>query len=138
MAPEIAAALLRRGAMVHAASCALTVAALVGATAAAMLGLPHRALWLSLSAEVVVAGLVEFWLAVRVAVDADLFAAIGTAGNDLDRFDRSMSELGLLAADKTGRPLIVRIRGALRLLKLQAAMLIVQMLAFVIGALCRA
>jgi hypothetical protein len=124
----IAAALLRRGAMVHAMSAALTVAALLGGVTAAVLGL--RGVW-PFATVVVVAGLVEFWLAARVALDADLFAALGEG--DLDRFDATMHRLGLMPEGKAGRPIDARIRGALRLLKLQAAMLLIQFAAPIAG-----
>lgn len=124
----IAAALLRRGAMVHAMSAALTVAALLGGVAAAVFGL--RGIW-PFATVVVVAGLVEFWLAARVALDADLFAALGEG--DLDRFDAAMRRLGLMPEGKAGRPIDARIQGALRLLKLQAAMLLIQIAASIAG-----
>ena len=123
--PRIAAALLRRGAMVHAMSAALTL----GGIAAVVFGFPG--MW-----PVVVVGLVEFWLAARVAIDADLFAALGE--DDLARFDEAMRRLGLMPESKAGRPMDDRIRGALRLLKLQGAMLLLQIvLAFIAMMLLR-
>lgn len=118
--PRIAAALLRRGAMVHAMSAALTL----GGIAAVVFGFPG--MW-----PVVVVGLVEFWLAARVAIDADLFAALGE--DDLARFDEAMRRLGLMPESKAGRPMDDRIRGALRLLKLQGAMLLLQIVLAFIG-----
>jgi hypothetical protein len=119
--PRIAAALLRRGAMVHWMSAALTL----GGIAAVVFG--WHGMW-----PVVIVGLVEFWLAARVAVDADLFAALGEDA-DLARFDEAMHRLGLLPEGKGGRPMDARIHGALRLLKLQAAMLLLQIVATFIG-----
>jgi hypothetical protein len=118
--PRIAAALLRRGAMVHAMSAALTL----GGIAAAVLGFHET--W-----PMIVVGLVEFWLAARVAIDADLFAALGE--DDLARFDEAMRRLRLMPDSKAGRPMDDRIRGALRLLKLQGAMLLLQIAAAFIG-----
>ena len=118
--PRIAAALLRRGAMVHAMSAALTL----GGIAAVVFGFPG--MW-----PVVVVGLVEFWLAARVAIDADLFAALGE--DDLARFDEAMRRLGLMPESKAGRPMNDRIRGALRLLTLQGAMLLLQIVLAFIG-----
>lgn len=120
----IAAALLRRGAMVHAMSSALTAAALLGGVAAALFD--GRGV-LPVAAVIVIAGLAEFWLAARVAIDADLFAAL--ADGDLARFDEAMRRLGLMPQHKAGRPIDERIRGALRLLKLQVALLAVQIAA---------
>ena len=121
---HIAVALLRRGAMVHAVSAALTV----GGIALAVISRP---LW-PIGAAVVAIGLVEFWLAARVAIDADLFAALG--GDDLARFDEAMRRLGLMAEDKAGRPMEARIRGALRLLKFQVALLLLQIAALFAGS----
>jgi hypothetical protein len=117
----IAAALLRRGALVHAMSAVLTVASLLGGIVLDMGGVRLVA------GVVVVVGLAEFWLAARVAIDADLFAAL--AGNDPARFDEAMQKLGLMGDDKAGRPIEARIRGALRLLKLQTALLLLQIAA---------
>jgi len=118
--PRITAALLRRGAMVHAMSAALTL----GGIAAVVFG--FHGTW-----PVVVVGLIEFWLAARVAIDADLFAALGEG--DLARFDEAMHRLGLMPEGKAGRPMDDRIRGALRLLKLQGAMLLLQIVEAFIG-----
>jgi hypothetical protein len=118
--PRIAAALLRRGAMVHAMSAALTL----GGIAAVVFGFPG--MW-----PAVVVGLIEFWLAARVAIDADLFSALGES--DLAQFDEAMRRLGLMPQSKAGRPMDNRIRGALRLLKLQGAMLLLQIVAIFIG-----
>ena len=118
--PRIAAALLRRGAMVHAMSAALTL----GGIAAVVFG--FHGMW-----PVVVVGLIEFWLAARVAIDADLFSALGEG--DLAQFDEAMRRLGLMPQSKAGRPMDNRIRGALRLLKLQGAMLLLQIVAIFIG-----
>jgi len=120
----IAAALLRRGAMVHALSCALTVGGIV------LFVLVHRS-W-PVAGAVVVLGLAEFWLAARVAVDADLFASLAGA-DDLARFDAAMQRLGLMPAGKAGRPIEARIAGALRLLKLQAALMLLQIVAVFAG-----
>jgi len=106
--------------MVHAMSAALTL----GGIAAVVFGFPD--MW-----PVVVVGLVEFWLAARVAIDADLFAALGE--DDLARFDEAMRRLGLMPESKAGRPMDDRIRGALRLLKLQGAMLLLQIVLAFIG-----
>jgi len=106
--------------MVHAMSAALTL----GGIAAVVFG--FHGTW-----PVVVVGLIEFWLAARVAIDADLFAALGEG--DLARFDEAMHRLGLMPEGKAGRPMDDRIRGALRLLKLQGAMLLLQIVAAFIG-----
>jgi hypothetical protein len=118
----IAAALLRRGAMVHAASCVVTLAAIAGASVALAAARPGS-VWLPIACVGIAAGVIEFWLAARVAIDADLFQAIAARPGDLEGFDRAMLDLGLLSAAKTGRSLTGRTRAALRLLMLQASVL---------------
>jgi hypothetical protein len=122
---HIAAAVLRRGAMVHAVSAALTVGGIA-------LTVVSRSLW-PVGGAVVAIGLVEFWLAARVAIDADLFAALGE--DDLAQFDEAMRRLGLMPGSKADRPMEARIRGALRLLKLQVALLLLQIAALFAGSI---
>jgi hypothetical protein len=126
----IASAVLRRGSMVHTASLVLTLAALLGGVAAPRAG----AVWMTVGIAVVVLGVVEFWLAARVALDAELFETITAKAADLEGFDRAMQALRLMPASKANRPLDVRIRGAFRLLKLQGLALGAQVAALVIGA----
>jgi hypothetical protein len=131
----IAAALLRRGAMVHAASLVLTLSALLG-TAAWSIFVASRGMgWTSAGAAIVILGIAEFWLAARVALDAELFDAIAAKGSDLDGFDRAMRVLGLMPSDNAGRALGKRVQGAFRLLKLQGLMLGLQISVFVLGTL---
>lgn len=113
----IAAAVLRRGAALHAASAVLSLVAL--AAAAAM------SLTVPIAAATVAVGLVEFWLGARTAIDAELFDALATSA-DLKGLDRSLHDLGLRAEDTTTKPLVVRIRAAFRLLKLQVVALVLQ------------
>ena len=131
----IAAAILRRGSMVHAASLVLTIAALLTCAVATTLAPEHRPLWLVAAAIVLAAGVAESWLAARVVIDADLFDAIAASGGDLEGFDRAMINLGLMRVDKASRALVARIASALRLLKLQLAALAVQLAVFVAGIL---
>ena len=123
----IAAAVLRRGAMIHTLSLLLAgVAVLVGGVA------PLGAALLAAAGAIVVLAAVEFWLASRVALDADLFDALAARHTDLAGFDRAMRGLGLMPPGKTGRPLDARIRGAFRLLKLQALTLGLQIAVLVV------
>lgn len=126
----IAAAILRRGSLLHTASLVLTLAALIAGAAAR----PGGA-WLVAIAVIVVLGVIEFWLAARVALDAELFDILAARPSDLAGFDRAMQGLGLRPPGKVNRPLADRIRGAFRLLKLQALTLGVQVTALVIGGL---
>jgi hypothetical protein len=130
----IAAAVLRRGTMVHAASLVLTLAALLTGIAMSLVSAKPGVGWLSVGVAVVLSGAVESWLAARVAIDAELFGALAAKGTDLEGFDRAMLALGLMPADKVGRALGLRIGGALRLLKLQALALAAQVLVLVGGA----
>ena len=130
----IAAALLRRGAMVHAASLVLTLSALLGTAAWSILAAGHGLAWLSVGAAIVILGIVEFWLAARVALDAELFDAIATKETDLEGFDRAMQALGLMPPDKAGRALTKRVQAAFRLLKLQGLTLGLQISVLVLGA----
>jgi hypothetical protein len=131
----VAAAILRRGSMVHVASLILTVAALLCCAMATTFAPEHRLLWLAAAAVVLAAGVVESWLAARVLLDADLFDAIAASGGDLEGFDRAMVNLGLMRIDKASRALVARIASALRLLKLQLAALGLQLGVFVAGIL---
>jgi hypothetical protein len=131
----IAAALLRRGAMVHRASFILTIAALLTGVAMAIATAKPGTIWLAVGPTVVGLGVVEFWLAGRVAIDADLFAAIAAKDADLGGFDRAMQALGLMPPHKAGRPVEARVRGAMRLLKLQGLALAAQLAAPIAGAL---
>ena len=126
----IAAAILRRGALLHTASLVLTVATVIAVVSTR----PGSA---SLVAIAVVAalGIVEFWLAARVALDAELFDVLAARRSDLAGFDRAMQSLGLMPPAKANRPLAHRIRGAFRLLKLQALTLGLQVAVLVIGGL---
>jgi hypothetical protein len=84
---------------------------------------------------IVVLGVIEFWLAARVAIDAELFNVLAARPSDLAGFDRAMQGLGLMPSSKAIRPLAQRIRGAFRLLKLQALTLGAQVTVLVIGGL---
>jgi hypothetical protein len=130
----IAGAVLRRGAMVHAASLVLTMAALLASVAVAFVTAKPGAVWLSVGVAVVLLGAVEFWLAARVALDAELFDTIAGKGADLAGFDRAMLALGLMPVNKANRALALRIRGALRLLRLQALALAAQVVVLIAGA----
>ena len=134
-AAAIAGAVLRRGAMVHAASLVLTMAALLTGLAMAFVTAKPGAAWLSVGIAVVLLGAVEFWLAARVTLDAELFDAIAGRGADLEGFDRAMLAFGLMPADKANRALAWRIRGALGLLRLQALALAAQVIVLIAGSL---
>ena len=126
----IAAAILRRGALLHTASLVLTVATVIACVATR-----PDSIWLVAIAVVAPLGIVEFWLAARVALDAELFDVLAARPLDLAGFDQAMQSLGLMPPTKANRPLADRIRGAFRLLKLQALTLGLQVAVLVIGGL---
>lgn len=102
-------------------------------TAAALLGLCTGRGWPMLPA--LAAGLVESFLAARVAFDAALFRDLGRGTlPDLGAMDRALTELGLIPAARAGRGLPPRVAGARRLLRLQAIAFGVQ-LAALLGSL---
>ncbi|WP_342361026.1 hypothetical protein [Terrarubrum flagellatum] len=115
---SITAALLARGRMIHGAAMGVTAATLVIALLTG--GVSARLSLASLAAAAVFfCAALEFWLAARVAFDAELFAALARR-NDLAGFDRAMTTLGLMKSGKTGRAMAERAQGARRLLRMQA------------------
>ncbi|MBI0539525.1 hypothetical protein D9599_28870 [Roseomonas sp. KE2513] len=77
---------------------------------------------------VLLAGLVETWMALRVRFDARCFRRIAEAadGPGLAGFDAALCRLGLMPESKAGRPLAPRIAGARRLLARQSIALLAQ------------
>ncbi len=131
----VAAHLLSQGAMVHRLSVALTVASVLALPILALLH-PRPLPALATATLAAVIGLAELWLALRVAFDARLFEQLaqGEAGGGMTTptFDGAMGALGLMPADKAGRPITARVQGAMGLLRRQAAMALAQVA--VIGA----
>ncbi len=124
----VAAALLAQGSLIDRLSRCLTVASLVGTVGVALLvGRSGIAIILLLGA-VALTGLVELWFSVRVAIDARLFQSLSAEddGPDWTALDAALTGLGLMPPGKAGRPPELRIAGALRLLRYQAAALAVQ------------
>ncbi|WP_047290134.1 hypothetical protein [Pseudomonas protegens] len=125
------ASLLRRGRALDQLSTGLT---LLGA----MYGLGQYLLTsvtlggLLVSLALVLLGLVEKYLALRVAFDADLFQRVADAPTTLEHstqaLDQALSALGLQPAQRGGRPWDQRSRGALGLLRRQALLVAAQVL----------
>jgi hypothetical protein len=84
--------------------------------------------WPWLFIAILAAGIVEGWLALRVAFDADLFAALAREDGDLASFDAAMLNLGLMPAERQVGTVAQRAKRAIRLLKWQGACLLVQVL----------
>ncbi|MCC6074048.1 hypothetical protein ACFPTX_20285 [Pseudomonas sp. GCM10022188] len=114
---QVMAALLRQGRILDGLSGALLVAGVVFGFG--QLLVEHAdPLLAAICLALVLVGLVQKYLALRVAFDAELFARLETLG--LDELDAGLLGLGLLPPQRAGRPLAERCRGALRLLKRQA------------------
>ena len=118
----LAANLLDQGRSIHLLSVALCTGAAV-----ALLLMPGGRTGLA-AAAVLLAGLAETWMAVRVGFDASSFRGIarGDDGLSLESFDRTMIRLGVLPPGKAGRPMARRVAGARRLLVVQGVFLLVQ------------
>lgn len=117
----VAAAALKRGAMIHRASMlanGFSLLIIVGVPA----GLLHARAGGLLATLALIGGTAEFALAARIAFDADLFAALARR-TDLAGFDKAMTGLGLMSPAKAGRPMTARAEGAMRLLRRQTACL---------------
>ena len=120
---EVITALLQQGRIIDRWSRLLTIAALILLLATIMMGAPKIVLAL-----VVLVGIVEIYLAIRVGFDAALFERLREpAAMDLASLDAALVQLGLLPASRSGRPLDDRIAGARRLFYKQGAALAIQL-----------
>lgn len=125
------ASLLRRGRALDQLSTGLTLlGALYGLGQYLLTSVTLSGLLVSLA--LVLLGLVEKYLALRVAFDADLFQRVADAPTTLEHstqaLDQALSALGLQPAQRGGRPWDQRSRGALGLLRRQALLLAAQVL----------
>lgn len=124
---SVAAAVLRRGKMLHAASLLLTAVGLSQLCIAHFTAQHLGAYGILLAGATVVAGMLEFYYALRVAFDAEIFGLFAHP-EDIPSFDAVMTRMGLMPGEKSGRPLDARIAGAFSLLKKQAYCLAAQIL----------
>ncbi|WP_350023420.1 hypothetical protein [Pseudomonas protegens] len=125
------ASLLRRGRALDQLSTGLTLlGGLYGLGQYLLTSVTLGGLLVSLA--LVLLGLVEKYLALRVAFDADLFQRVADAPTTLEHstqaLDQALSALGLQPAQRGGRPWDQRSRGALGLLRRQALLLAAQVL----------
>lgn len=129
-----AAALLAQGRKVDRLSCGITAAAI--AVIAIVPAVAPQPPWTSIAFAVaaVLAGLAETYLAIRVGFDAELFRRLALT-EDFASMDAALEQLGLLPAAKRGRPIEVRVAGAMRLLRRQVLALAAQVLCVLAGAL---
>lgn len=133
-----AAALLDQGRSVDRLSGFLTVAALGGAIAGALLTTPRPVLLVTLCLSAV-AGLAETYLAIRVGFDAALLRGLVVEAQsgtpNLRALDDALARLGLVANHKGERQLEDRLRGAQRLFYRQLAATAVQAALIALGVL---
>ncbi|POA57740.1 MULTISPECIES: hypothetical protein [unclassified Pseudomonas] len=125
------ASLLRRGQALDQLSTGLTLlGGLYGLGQYLLASVTLAGLLLSLA--LVALGVVEKYLALRVAFDADLFQRVADAPTSLEHstraLDQALSALGLQPAERGGRPWHERSQGALGLLRRQALLLATQVL----------
>jgi hypothetical protein len=122
---QVVASLLRRGRTLDQLSTGLT---LLGASFGLLqwLLITPITLGLILSAWLIVVGLVQKYWALRVAFDAELFEVVARDSDALSdctlALDQAFQNLGLQPANRAGRPWAERQRGALKLLRNQAAL----------------
>jgi hypothetical protein len=129
-----AADLLDQGTIVNRLSIAVTAIAI----AILLLPmLPPSEATLPTAAAVAVFGVAELFIAMRVSLDAALFRRLANdaAGERLDvaSFDAAMLALKLMRAGQAGQPIAKRFAGARRLLVIQEAALLLQVLASIGG-----
>jgi hypothetical protein len=115
----IAASYLRQGRLLDKISRGLTligsVAVIVGTYASAPLAV------IGLAALSVLLGLAETYFALRAGFDAEIFSHLATGSFSATTFDGSMKRLKLIHSDRTPRPMSDRARGAMGLVRYQAA-----------------
>jgi hypothetical protein len=127
----LVAGLLRRGRGLDLLSGAITLLALAYGLAP-LLGSAYSPAASILCSLLVMFGLAQKYWALRVALDADLFTHLAGDAPRLqertDELDQALLQLGLQKTTTVSRNWDDRCRGALRLLRLQAAWLIAQLL----------
>lgn len=128
----LAAILLDRGRQVHMTAFGL----MVGAFALAMPAFGRvNPLAVALDGAAVLLYFAGLYFAIRVAIDAAIFRALGRQALDLPRLDRLLLRFHLLPAEKVGRRMDVRIEGAMRLITWQAGCLVAQLVLLITAAL---
>jgi hypothetical protein len=134
------AALLDQGRIIDATSRGLTVAAALALMLLPALASRPPTLPMTILSVVMLAGIAEIYLAVRVGFDAALFRQLAAdpGGPDLAALDGALVRLELLPPIKAGRPLPARLAAAQRLLRRQAVLVIVQACLVLAGAVVAA
>lgn len=126
---QLVAGLLRRGKSLDRLSSALTLLALVIGLGP-LLGFMALSTGAAVCIALLLCGLIQKYYALRVALDAELFATLAAAPEQLERrtteLDQALPGLGRKA--EPGRSWEQRSQGALRLLRLQGLWLALQLL----------
>ena len=129
-----AADLLDQGAIINRLSIAVTVVAI----AILLLPmLPPSEATLPTAALVALFGIAQLAVALRVSLDAALFRRLANDAAaerlDVGAFDAAMLALKLMRSGKAGQPIAKRFAGARRLLVIQGAVLVLQVVAAIVG-----
>lgn len=139
--PQLAltAHLLQRGRQIERLSDGISLLALAFGLAPLLVAARHPQLAAWLCALLLLLGLAQKYYAMRVALDAQLFASLsndaGRLGSRTRALDQSLHELGLKPAGRD-RDWPARCRGALGLLRKQAVCFALQGLLALLGLLC--
>ncbi|MDB5600566.1 MAG: hypothetical protein JWN71_2610 [Xanthobacteraceae bacterium] len=129
------AALLTQGRTLDHLSRLLTAGALFGLLAHAVVNDADPMLATLALLIAALAGFVQTYYAVRVGFDAALFRQFAETASDLAVLDATLDRLGLLPAEKIGRPIEARIAGARALLRMQTLALMIQIVVVLCAAL---
>jgi hypothetical protein len=131
----VTSVLLEQGRRIDRLSWPVTAAALIALLVLPLTtGVPSTPA-LAIATAVVLAGLAEAYFGFRVGFDAALFRSLAAlaVGLDFAGLDLALSQLGLTAPTKTGRPIVDRARGARRLLNRQGMLFGLQVALILIG-----
>lgn len=133
-----AIALLRQYKLLHGFSLMISLAGIVVLLFMA-LGHELSHYWIVVVVLVIVTGIVEIFLALRVAFDIELLKGLmhtqEQGGQALARLDQSLVRLDLIGSDKTGRNLDSRLAGCFRLFRRQALICGLQVFILLLAAL---
>jgi hypothetical protein len=120
---SVAGALCRASRWCAAASLLITATAFAAGIAVEAGRAPAAGLAL-----IVAAGAPQIYLAVRIEFDRRIFDLVAAAPQGWSGFDGAMRELGLMRADKAGRPPAERVAGLAALVRWHAGLLATQLL----------
>ena len=119
---QVVASLLRRGHSLDQLSTGQTLLGVLLGLAQLLLA-SISTICLLLALWMIVLGLLQKYWALRVALDADLFALLARDTTRTPDLDQALQTLGLQSPKRAGRPWSERRRGALKLLRKQAWLL---------------